>query len=453
MRIVIGGGGKVGEFLCQELSKGNHDVFLIEIKESILQDIIDKNDISGIVGNCASYETLMEAEVNKADMFIAVTSSDEVNMVAAVLAKHLGAVHTTVRIRNPVYTTHNNMLNEGLGLDLVINPELEAAIHIADMIRNSHALNVESFSRNRVSLIELHIDPDSQLQGIRLSDFRQRFGAILIAVIDRNGETIIPDGSTQLQPGDNFFIVGERSAISNFYKEVGRAEKVINSVLILGGGHISYYLAKMLETSGKEITIMEVDEARAMELSEKLPHVRILNGDGSDQDFLEEAHVSAYDCMITLTGIDEENIIASLFARHKGVRKIITKVNRTNILKLLKNQGIDAVVTPKFLVANRILKKVRSVESARTSNVDDIYRIAGNSAEALMFTINRESRTLGIPLKDLPMRKDVMIACIIRDNSIIYPSGADSIQCNDQVLVVTTSKLFDDIDDILEANR
>ena len=451
MRIVIGGGGKVGEFLCQELSKGNHDVFLIETKEHLLQDIIDKYDINGLVGNCASYETLMEAEVGRADMFIAVTNSDEVNMVAAVLAKHLGAVHTTVRVRNPEYTTRNGLLNEGLGIDLVINPELEAAVHIADMIRNSHALNVESFSRNRVSLIELHIDPDSQLKGISLAEFRQRFGAILITVIDRNGQTIIPDGSTQLVPGDNFFIVGERSAISNFYKQVGRAEKIINSVLILGGGHISYYLGKMLETSGKEITIMEVDEARAEELSEKLPHIRVLHGDGSDQEFLEEAHVGSYDCMVTLTGIDEENIMASLFGRHSGVRKIITKVNRTNMLKLLKNQGIDAVITPKFLVANRILKKVRSVESSRSSNVDDIYRIAGNSAEALMFTINKESETLGIPLKDLRLRQDVMIACIIRDSQIIYPTGADSIQCGDQVLVVTTSKLFDDIDDILEA--
>lgn len=182
-----------------------------------------------------------------------------------------------------------------------------------------------------------------------------------------------------------------------------------------------------------------------------LPHVRVLNGDGSDQDFLEEAHVGSYDCMVTLTGIDEENIIASLFGLHKGVRKIITKVNRINILKLLNNQGIDAIVTPKFLVANRILKKVRSVESSRTSNVDDIYRIAENSAEALMFTINTESRTLGIPLRELKIRHDVMIACIIRKSQIIYPSGSDSIQCHDQVLVITTNKLFDDIDDILEA--
>lgn len=451
MRIVIGGGGKVGEFLCQELSKANHDVFLIELKENILQNIIDKNDISGIVGNCASYETLLEAEVDRADMFIAVTSSDEVNMVAAVLAKHMGAIHTTVRIRNPVYTTKNGLLNKGLGVDVVINPELEAAIHIADMIRNAHALNVESFSRNRVSLIELHIDPDSQLKDMSLVEFRKRFGAILVAVIVRNGETIIPDGNSKLKPGDNFFIVGERSAISNFYRKVGRAEKIINSVLILGGGHISYYLGKMLEGSGKEITIMEVDEKRAEELSEMLPHVRVLNGDGSDQDFLEEAHVGSYDCMVTLTGIDEENIIASLFGLHKGVRKIITKVNRINILKLLNNQGIDAIVTPKFLVANRILKKVRSVESSRTSNVDDIYRIAENSAEALMFTINTESRTLGIPLRELKIRHDVMIACIIRKSQIIYPSGSDSIQCHDQVLVITTNKLFDDIDDILEA--
>lgn len=450
MRIVIGGGGKVGTFLCQELSKANHDVFLIEMKEQILQDIIDMNDITGIVGNAADYETLMEAEIHRADMFIAVTSSDEVNMIAAILAKHLGAHHTTVRVRNPIYTNKNNMLNQGLGLDVLINPDYEAAFHIAGLIRNSHALNIESFSNNRVSLIELHIDPGSKLHNMPLVEFRQRFGAILVTVIERNGEVIIPDGTTRLQTGDNFFIVGERSAISNFYTLVGRSEKTIRSVLILGGGHISFYLAKLLETSGKEITILEVDPARAEELSEQLPFARILQGDGSDQDFLEEARISSYDCMVTLTGIDEENIIASLFGLHKGVQKIITKVNRTNILKLLQNQGIDAVVTPKFLVANRILKKVRSVESSRSSNVDDIYRIAGNNAEALMFTINKESRALNIPLRKLKIRKDAIIACILRGSQIIYPDGNTTIQCSDQVLVVTTSKLFDDIDDILE---
>lgn len=453
MRIVIGGAGKVGSFLVEELSKADHDVFLIETKEHILQDIIDMNDITGIVGNCADYETLVEAEVHRADMFIAVTSSDEINMVSSILAKNLGALHTTVRVRNPIYTNRNGRLNNALGLDLLINPDFESAIHIADLIRNSHALNIESFSNNRVSLIELRIDEGSKLDGMELIDFRQRFGAILVTVIERNGKVIIPEGSTKLQSGDNFFIVGDRAAISEFYKLVGRDEKIIKSVLILGGGHISFHLAKMLASSGKEVTILEVDKKRAQELSEKLPFVRVLQGDGSDQDFLEEARISSYDCMVTLTGIDEENIIASLFGLHRGVQKIITKVNRTNILKLLKNQGIDAVVTPKFLVANRILKKVRSVESSRSSNVDDIYRIANNNAEALMFTINRESKTLGIPLKDLPIRHDVIIACIIRGNEIMYPGGNDAIHCNDQVLIATTSKLFDDIDDILEVKE
>lgn len=186
MRIVIGGAGKVGSFLVEELSKADHDVFLIETKEHILQDIIDMNDITGIVGNCADYETLVEAEVHRADMFIAVTSSDEINMVSSILAKNLGALHTTVRVRNPIYTNRNGRLNNALGLDLLINPDFESAIHIADLIRNSHALNIESFSNNRVSLIELRIDEGSKLDGMELIDFRQRFGAILVTVIERN---------------------------------------------------------------------------------------------------------------------------------------------------------------------------------------------------------------------------------------------------------------------------
>lgn len=453
MRIVIGGGGKVGEFLCQELSNANHDVLIIDQDEGILQDLIDRMDISGIVGNIASYETLAEADAGSADMFIAVTDQDEINMIGALLAKHMGADHTTVRVRDPIYRNRNGVLSSSLGLDLIINPEHDAAVHIADLIRNPHALNVETFSRNRVTLIELHIDPGSHLDGLRLMDFRQRYGNILVTVIQRGDQIIVPQGSDSLKVGDNFFIVGEKSAISNFYHQVGRAEKAIHSVLILGGGYITYELADMLAGSGREITIMEVEPERARELSESLPGARILLGDGTNQEFLEEARIGSYDCMVALTGIDEENIMASLYGLHRGVRKIITKVNRTNILRLLTNQGLDAIVTPKFLVANRILKKVRSVESSRSSNVEDVYRIADNKAEALMFTVTDQSVARDIPLKDLNTRNNTIVACIIRDNRIFYPGGFDTIKTGDQVLIVTSSKQYDDIDDILEDAR
>lgn len=453
MRIVIGGGGKVGEFLCRELSRASHDVLLIDSDESILQDLIDRTDISGIAGNIASYVTLAEAEVGSADMFIAVTDQDEINMIGALLAKNMGADHTTVRVRDPMYRNRNGVLSESLGLDLIINPEHDAAVHIADLIRNPHALNVETFSRNRVSLIELQIDPDSRLKGMPLSKFREKFGNILVTVIQRGDTIIVPRGSDTLEPGDHFFIVGEKNAIGEFYRLVGRAEKAIRSVLILGGGYISHDLAEMLVASGRELTIMEVDKERARELSDALPQVRILQGDGTDQDFLEEARIGSYDCMVALTGIDEENIMASLYGRYRGVRKIITKVNRTNMLRLLEDQGLDAIVTPKFLVANRILKKVRSVESSRSSDVEDVYRIAGNQAEALMFTVGSESRAQGVPLKDLSIRPHTIVACIIRDSRIFYPGGFDSIQAGDQVLIVTALKQYDDIDDILEEPR
>lgn len=450
MNIVIGGGGRVGEYLCQELSKANHEVLLIDTDEDVLKDIIERTDINGIVGSIASYEILTDAHVGGADMFIAVTDQDEINMIGALLAKHMGADHTTVRVRNPIYRNRNGVLSESLGMDLIINPEYDAAVHIADLIRNPHALNVETFSRNRISLIELHIDPDSHLKGLPLSEFRQIYKNIIVTVIRRGDEIIVPGGSDTLEPGDNFYIVGERNAISQFYRMVGRVEKAIHSVLIVGGGYISYDLADMMVHSGRELTIMEHDKERAHELASLLPTVRILHCDGTDQDSLEEARIGSYDCMVALTGIDEENIMASLFGLYKGVRKIITKVNRTNMLRLLQNQGLDAIVTPKFLVANRILKKVRSVESSRSSNVEDVYRIAGNNAEALMFTVSDVSRVRDIPLKDLNIRPQTIVASIIRGNRVLYPSGDDTIQSRDQVLIVTCNKEYDDIDDFLE---
>lgn len=450
MFIIIGGVGKVGEYLINELVKEGHDIFLIEENQKRLEEMINKNDVTGVVGNCASYDVLKEADVENADMFIAVTNSDEINMLSAMLAKKMGADHATIRIRNPIYNPLYQNLSAWFDIDLVINPDYEAATMCSDIIRNPHAIRVESFSKNRVRLIELHVDKGSRVAGVSLMEFRQRFGNILIVAIERNREIIIPSGRDVLQEGDNFCIVGEKSDIRQFYKAVGNEEKAIHSVMMVGGGRIAYYLANMLKPTHMQITILEVNNDHAEYLAQELPFATILHGDGTEQEFLEEARIQSYDCIVPLTGVDEENIMVSLFAQQQHVRKIITKVNRINLLNLLEDSGLDSVITPKFLVANRILKKVRSFQTSRVSQMDDIYRIFSNYVEALMFTIHGKNESSDIPLKDLPIRHDCLIACIIRDNKVFYPSGNDTIQIGDQVLIVTTREKFDEVDDILE---
>ncbi len=452
MYIVIGGAGKVGEYLTNELVQEGHDVFIIEENPKRLEFILNKNDVTGVAGNCASIEVLQEAEIEAADMYIAVTNSDEINMLSAMLAKRMGAPHTTVRIRNPIYNPLRKKIDDWFGIDLIINPDYEAAIRCADIVRNPHAIQVESFSKNRVRLIELHIDRGSFLAGLALSEFRQKYGDILIVAIERNNEIIIPSGKDVLLEGDNFCILGEIADIRAFYKSVGKEEKAINSLLIIGGGRISYYLAKMLAPSHKHVAIVEVKKSHAEHLASLLPEAHIFNGDGTDQEFLEELRIQNYDCVASLTGVDEENIMASLFASEQNVRKIITKVNRINLLRLLKDTELDAIVTPKFLVANRIIKKVRSYQASRAEQMDDIYRIFSDRAEAIMFTVRGEIEAMKAPLKDLPIRDDCVIACIIRENRVMYPGGNDSIQLGDQVLIVTTRERFDEVDDILEGH-
>ena len=450
MKIVIVGGGKVGEVICQELSTEENDIVLIDQNQDLIDRLMNKFDIMGICGNGASYDILVDAGVENCDIFISVTEMDEINIIASILAKKIGAEYTVARVRNPEYSQQLHLIRESLGISLLINPELSAARDIAQNFKYPSALSVETFAGNRVSLIELEINDGSALAGLTLKEVRNRFESILICVILRNDQSFIPDGDSTLEAGDHIYATGAYSDLGNFLKLTGQDIKSVSSTVIVGGGRITYYLLKMLEQSRIDTKVIEVDEARCEKLSYEFPDTTVIHADGTDHDVLEEQMITGYDVFVSMTGIDEENLILSAYAKQQGVKKIITKMSRPAILKVLKGFENQSIVTPKRIVANEIIQFVRSRANTQGSNVEALYRLADNQVEALQFRVQKNSAICGIPLSELKTKSNLLIAFIVRGQELIYPAGSDTIEPFDKVIVITTEKDFDDINDILE---
>ena len=450
MEIVIAGGGKVGETISEELAREGNDIVLIEIKAGRLEQIINKIDITGLAGDGAEIDNLVEAGVRDCDMFIAVTAEDETNIISAIIAKELGAKYTIARVRDPKYTNHIEFVRESLGINMVINPELEAARHISRILEYPETLRIEQFEKGRVSMVELVIKENGPLIDTPLVQFRENYGDVLICAITRDYETIIPSGDTVLRKGDHLYVTGAQSDISRFYQKAGYKEEKIDSTLIIGGGGVTYNLLNLLKDKDMDIKVIEIKEEKAIDLSYEFPDVVVIKGDGTDQDFLDEERIRSFDSVLSLTGIDEENIVNSLYALSIGINKVITKVSRTGLLKILGNIDLQSIVTPKQLITNKILRFVRSISNTTVSNVEELVRIADNEVETLQFLVKATSRVVGVKLKDLDTKDELLVAYIIRGDDLIYPSGEDEILEGDHVLIVTKHKSFDDIDDILK---
>ena len=450
MKIVIAGGGKVGSVLCTELSTEEHDIILIEKNAATLDALINKNDISGIVGNGASYDIQQEAGVDTCDLFIAVTPQDELNMIACILAKKLGAKYTIARVRNPEYSHHFDYVRERLGVNMMINPEFESARSISRIVKFPTVLSVQSFANNQVELIEVEVHEQTILENLSLNDFRKQFGNVLVGAIQRGPELIIPSGSDKILNGDYIFVLGEKQIIRKFYKKIRPHKNNVNSVLIIGGGRITYYLIDLLKEYRMNIKVIEQNQTIAEELSAAYPNIDVILGDGTDQEFLQQEGIENYHAFISLTGVDEENIVASLYAAQQKVGKVITKVNREILLKIFDTLEMEAIITPKRVIANSILRFVRSFGNPSVSDVEALYRIADNAAEAIQFKVKATSKTRNIPLEQLQTKEGILIAYIIRDKQLLIPSGKDEIKENDHVIVITKEKRFDDIDDILK---
>lgn len=450
MNIVIAGAGKVGTALSSDLAKENHDVLLIELIESKLDQCINAYDIRGIVGNGATYDILAEAGVDRADAFIAVMGSDETNMIAAITAKKLGAKSVIARVRNPEYSAQVDFLRESLGITLIINPELEAAKAVSQILLFPNALGVESFAHGRVNLVEVPLPENAPMVGMQLKSFRERFGRVIVCVVKRGEEVIIPDGETRLMAGDLVMVTGTTEHVRTFCDMSQPDRKNIASALIVGGGRVTDYLVNRLLQMRMRVKVIEINPEIADRLAFKYPTAEIILGDGTRQAMLNEEHLTAYDALIALTGIDEENILTSIFAARCGVKKTITKVNRTDLLKLLDKSGLQAVITPHRLIADRIVRFIRSRDNAQGSNISALYRLADDRVEILQFAVGGTCRASGTLLSELAIKPGSLVVCIMRGDKLIFPGGVNKLLPGDDVIVATIHHGFQDLDDLLD---
>ena len=451
MKIVVIGDGKVGHAITEHTCKEGHEVVVIDNNPKVIEELVNLYDVGGICGNGACIDIQESAGVSKADLVVAATSRDEVNMLACLIAKKLGAKATIARVRSYEYNSHIEDLKSALGIQMTINPELEAANEIMNIINFPEANRVDTFANGNVDLVELFIPENSPLIGLSLASISTKYQVkILVCAVQRGDEVFIPTGNFTFQAKDKIHITASRLDVKDFLRKLGLIETKIKDVLVIGGGKISAYLAEALIKGKYNVKIIEKDYNRCLELSDLLPNASIIYGDGSDQLLLEEEGIDSCDAIVCLTNLDEENIIISLYAQKMQVTKIITKVNKSSFAGLVETIGVASVISPKDITASRIISYVRATSNIHGSNIIKLYKLVNNRVEAIEFVAKANSKLLNKCLKDLKLKKNVLIASIIRNGELMIPSGMSQIQANDSVIVVTTTQMLDDLDDILE---
>ena len=447
MKIVLVGGGKVGFALCRSLVAENHDVVLIEQNEAVLNHIVSRFDIMGLLGNGADFTILEQAGVQECDIFIALTEHDEVNMISAVLAKKMGAKETIVRVRNPEYSNSYFKEKNILGFSLIVNPELLAARAIGNIVDFPSALSVERFAGGRVSLMEFVVKDASGLCQMPISEFRKKFDVIVCA-LERNHELIIPGGEMTLQDKDRIFVTGNRVDMMRLHNHF--KARTVKSFLIIGAGKIAYYLVGILKDSRIDTKVIEINPERARFFSEKFPNLYIVQGDGTAKDILLEESAPHYDAVATLTGVDEENIITSMFLDRVGVQKNITKVNRTSLLEIIHAPDFSSIITPKIIAVDTIMHFIRGRVNAQYSDLQAMHHLANGQIETLQFHIKEANKMTAKPLSHLKLKKVILIAAIIRKGKTIFPTGEDTLEVGDQLLVTTLLPNITKIYDLIE---
>ena len=458
MKVVIVGGGKVGELLCADFSNIFKEVTIIDTNELRVEKLVETYDINGLIGNGANSDILLEADAANADMFISVTASDEINMICCIAAKQMGAKYTIARIRNPEYSKTKEFLRESLGIDLMVNPEYEAAKQISHMLKYPTAIKVESFFGGKFNILEVIINSNSILNGVSLIDSNKIIDfPSLVCLVERQGEVFVPRGNYVFNVGDKVHITAANKNLKKFYKLLGNQdnmEKKITSSLVIGGGKIAHYLVEFLQIANFYVKVIEIDKNKAIALSETFPDIDVIWADGSDRDTLIEEGIQTFDSCISLTGFDEENIIINLYADKLGIKKTVAKVNRASLKQIAEDIGQYSYITPKEIVGNIITKYTKSLQCSKHSDIENFYRIANNQAEVIEFKItNNSAKILGIKLKDLAINPNMLIAFIIRNNKQIFPNGDDEIRLDDNVVVVSYKHKIEHIDDIISRGQ
>lgn len=451
MRIIIVGASTVGSAICARLAKEHHNITLIDRNASKLNDLSSKFDVIGVEGNGASVPTLRKAGADKADLLIAVTNLDELNILCCSSAKRLGTKNTIARVRNPEYTELIQMIKKDLNLSLTINPEQAVAKEISRMLRFPFATKVDTCYHGRVELAEFDLAEDSPLCGMTLAQLHTKLNLpFLICGVLRNGKAYIPKGDFILAVGDTICLTAHDEEIVNFFKAIGAYKHPVKDVLIAGGGRMTYYLLDHLEKTKIRATVIEPDKQRCRELAENF-RCTIIRDDITNQSLLKQEGIANADAFVALSSQDEENAIVSLYAKSQKTKKIITLISAMQYMELYKGMGLDCIVSPKYSTSNEILRYVRSLEATRDIEIESLHRLMEDNFEALECVIKEPVEGItGIPLKQLKLRRDVLIATIIHKDKIVIPSGNDKMECGDTVILFTTGVEITEIKDILK---
>ena len=451
MKVVVIGNGKIGSSLSSALVSEGHDITIVDNNEAKLNRSKNTLDVMCIEGNGATSETQLEASVDKSQIVISVTPYDELNILSCLIAKTLGAEKTISRVRMPEYFKQMHLIKEELGLSMVINPELITASEIFRVLTLPAAVKVEVFGKGRLELIEFKVTDKTGIAPVNLQNLYKKIKTkFLVCAVQRDKEVFIPTGDFIIRNNDRLSIAATHKSIEKFFRSSGLMKDKVKSVMIAGGGMIGYYLASQLLAVGMRVKIIEKDEDRSLEIARLLPQAIVIHGDGTDQALLMEEGIMSADAFVALTGIDEENIILSLFAKENTNAKVVTKINRDNYINIASQIGIDCIVSPKSLVVSNVISYVRSLDNAADSEIESLYHLVGGEVEAIEFKVKENvENVVGIPLKDMKLKGNILISAIIRKREIIIPDGNTEIELGDSVVIVAKEHRFSKLKDIL----
>ena len=454
MKIIIAGAGKIGESLAGILVSEGHDLTVIDRDPDTIRHISNTVDAICVEGSATNPEVLAEAGAAEADLIVAAMQSDEINMICGIAARKLGAKNVVARIRDPQYLSQRKFLRDALGLDLIINPEYECAKEISRILRMPGAARVEAFPKSNAEIVEFRVAAGSPLAGVRLSELDAKTRSkVLIAAIERSDSLIIPGGRESISAGDRISVIGAAPEMRKFFTAAGEYRKPAKRVVIMGGGRISVYLARLLHENGISSTVIDRNRDHCELLADYLPKSRIICGDTAQSDVLSENGIDSADAFIALTGDDGDNIVTSMYAASRGVNKIITRVDHSHYLKMLDGSPLESLVTPRTVISQQIAKYVRALNNSADSGMEALYRIANDNAEAVEFRIGESCRCTDTPFKELRLREHVLVAVIIRGSEVIIPRGSDALRAGDHAVIITKPGVIRNPDDILEVSK
>ncbi|WP_448903952.1 Trk system potassium transporter TrkA [Eubacterium sp.] len=449
LNIIIVGCGVVGTALVEQLVLENHDITVVDTSPQKVQKITDMYDVMGVVGNGASFSVQKDAGIIDADLIIAVTDSDELNLLCCTVASRVGHCSTIAKVRNPEYSHELNHIKDKLGLAMIVNPEYEASREIYKILCLPTALEVTSFAHGKADLVKIRIPHGNILDGMTLAQLGKSTNDVLICGVERDKQIYIPTGDFELKAGDMISFVAPAKKVSDFFKHIGFKTNKVKNTMIIGGGDAGYYLAKRLSDNGIDVCLIDKDKERCEEIATLLPKVVVINGNGVDEDLLTEEGIQSAESFVTLTGSDEENILLTVHAKQFSNAKLVTKINKIRFKDAINNLDIGSVIYPRYITSEAIIAYVRAKNASKGSNVETLYHLFDHRVEAVEFKIDKESKVTNTPIMKLKLKDNLLICFIFRRGKVIIPSGQDCILPGDSVMIVTTHTGFNDISNIL----